>query len=294
MQRRPSLLRAFADERRNHFIAAFAIGVGALYYVGVLGEQIAGSLLAAGVLVVAGWYVARRLLEASSDRTAARMASALGILVVLIGAVPVVTTLAPGSPVASGTLAHPGDHIDLPEDVHGHLRLLVHAQLAGSGSADVYYGILADQQTLQGHLERRMRAARLGRRVRTSVADSQDTEYLPANIEASHALTLASLRGPVEGGLEVSVFRDRFPLTFELVAAALLSAFVALVAARRRAAPQVVAVTVAALCFATLVYLWATPSHAVGPEIGAGLVAGFAGSAVGFAIAWLSRKLVPA
>jgi len=62
------------------------------------------------------------------------------------------------------------------------------------------------------------------------------------------------------------------------------------VVARRGGAPQAVAVTAAAMCFALLAYLWATPSHAVGPEIGAGLVGTFAGSAVGFVIAWLSRK----
>jgi hypothetical protein len=275
---------------RIEVAVGLAIAVVALYAIDVLEERTAALVLAATVLVGAVVFVVRRLRDGFTDDRGRVVALGLGALLFVAVAVPVVATLLPGTPVAHGAMAHEGDRLHLPDDVAGRIRVLVHGEPAGHDVGTLDFRLAGAEQPLEGRLERRARSARLGRGPRRTVLEAHDDEYLGGVLGGAHELRLESLHGEPAGPLEISVFREWWPLRNTIVAGLLLLGAIALACWRRGIDTAAAAMALAALAFGALDYAWANPATAVRPEIGAILAAAVAGFLVHVGILRLARS----
>lgn len=262
-------------------VAVIALMV-VLYYLAVLGEAVAGLLLAAVVAAVVAVTTARALLDAVRAPAARAATILLGLFTFALTVAPVLGSVLPGSAVAQGELRELGDSVSLPEDAAGPVRIWLHGAIGGNGPSAVDVELSADQSTVEGHLERTTRRARVGRRGRTTVTNERNSDLLSATLEAgSRKLTLTRVDGPLAGSLQVRLFHDPWPLPLDVVVACLVLLAVAALGARAGARSTPAPIAGIGLAFGVAAYLWATPDNAVRPEIGALVVGGLLGAVAG-------------
>ncbi|MCA9620050.1 MAG: hypothetical protein KC731_13585 [Myxococcales bacterium] len=277
------------DDRRFALVAVAAVvATIALNSLGLLGEPLAAAIVAAVSAIALAVFVRRETLLAARSRAAAKVASLLAAVTALLMVVPVVATLLPGEPIVHGLLAQ-GDHLAIPDAAAGPARLLVHASIAGTGAASVEYRLEGLHDPLSGHLERVMGVGRVGRR-RVRAANLRDTQIANVELEGQEDLVLRSLSGAADGPLEVTVFRERWPLRWELGLGAALLLATAIVAQRGSLSAALVPVVLAAVTFGVLSLRWLTPTEPLRAELGALVVAGAAGLMGYVPWRWLSLR----
>jgi hypothetical protein len=260
----------------------------ALDSIGVLGDRTVATLLAILVAVGAAGAVLRL---SRPDRGAARVAI-VTLAVATVGAclAPVIATLLPGRPLLHAEVSE-GARLELPEGTEGHVRLLVHAHIAGDGAGGVDYRIAGLQPVVSGHLARTTGTARIGRR-RVQDAHVNDEQFTSAVLApaagceaSSHpALVVELARGALDGPLEVALYREVWPLQNQIVLGLFVVAGLALAAMRRWIEPAAMAVCGWAIAFGMLAYRWVSPDTPLRPEIGALIVA--AGVATAGYVGW--------
>ena len=159
-----------------------------------------------------------------------------------------------------------------------------------ASSVDVVLGLGSRQ--VVGHLDRQVTWGRVGRRGRGAMTRDHNSQFVSADVAGDvSAVTLQDMRGVVPGGLEIEVFRDWVPLTWEsAVAGALLLIAAALVGPLRSGA-GIAATLAVPLAFGLAIYRMATPDVAVRSQLGALLVAALLGTLAGGALGWLSGRL---
>jgi len=270
-------------ERRIGILAVGGlVALLALSNLGLLAEPLTAGLIAA---VVAAVLAVVLHTEGSSGRPNAWRRRGVVLLAAASAAVvvvPVITSLLPGSALAQAEL-EPGDHLRIPDDAAGPARVLVHADIAGSGSAAVDYKLEGLTEPLAGHLERVMGSGRLGRR-RVRAANLRDTEVRSVELAGREDVVLRSLRGATKGPLEVKIFRERWPLGRELALGVMVVVATAVLSRRRDLSPAVLPATVAAVTFGVLASRWLTPTTPLRSELGALVVA--LGAGVGSYLPW--------
>jgi len=282
---------------RGILIAVIGVAVALIvgYFAGFVSEDVAGVLI---VLTFAGLvtaYVARSLLDAVQGAVgrALSVVAALGVLVLAV--MPALLTIVPGESVATASITAAGDNVPLPEGVSGPVRLLVHGQLGGGGTAEVDFRLDGTVAPVKGALSRSSSTARVGRRGSATVAHERNTEYVDAVIPAGQRfLKVTSLTGPLVGELHLTLFRERWPMWADVSVAAAVLLLIAALAARFRLDSGLVAGAGAALGFGAMAHEYITPDSAARPAIGAIIVGGILGIVAGGVLAWVVKKIVPA
>ncbi len=265
----------------------------ALYLSDLIPENVAGVLLG-GVVIVAGCgYAAYALLQSTRTNLGGALVVGLGLLATGVALGPVISTLAPGRPLAHGVLSAPGQSLPLPDSLSGAVRLLVRADFGTvtASAVDITFGLGAER--VVSHLDRSVRQARIGRRGTGTVVEEHNSQYVSGVVPAGvHELVLGDVRGSAPGGVEVNVFRTWVPYLFLCIIAGALLLAGAMVAGRLRAGPAAPAALAAALLFGLAVYRLATPDAAVRSELGALLVSALLGTISGGTLGWLSTRLI--
>jgi hypothetical protein len=251
-------------------------GLLALTTFDVIAERSGTVLLAGLIAAVLATFVHRHAAHAFEARGGEVMAMILAAMVAGEVILPVATSLVPGEPLVVGELEE-GDHLIIPEEMHGSLRLVVHAEMPDADETAVDYRLEGLSEPLAGHLERLPeRAAGVTNRS----PHRHDTEVQLVEVAGASDLVLRRLRGADVGPLEVRVFRQRWPLRGELgLAVTVLLACVVLSLRRRRSASTLVPAAVAATVFGVMVLRWLTPQAPLGQELSALFVATIVGAA---------------
>jgi hypothetical protein len=259
------------------------------YVAGLLPEGPAAGALALIVALVLGLLMVRPALGAAVDPLTRGLTLGAAALAALVCAGAAIGATWPGTPLAVGSLARPGDVLPLPASLSGRVKLLVHAPLPPGGTPRADFRLAGASAPLEGHVERTITSARVGRGGRANVAhDLNETWVHGAVATGATALTLERLSGQVGGPLEVSLFRDLLPpVGLWLLAAAALAA--AAVAESRLRKGSVAALCGMALGYGLLVAANATPSQAIGTSLGAVLLGGLGGALAGGLAALLAR-----
>jgi hypothetical protein len=266
----------------------------ALYLGGLLSEGVAAALLAALVASALALYMVRPALAASVDPLTRGVTVLIAVAVGLLCALPAVTSVLPGAPVARGEVGKAGDRLDLPPGAlgpFGRLRLLVHAPLPPGGTPVVDFRFVAGAGPLSGQVERTVSYSRVGRGNRAAVAHDRNEAWVHGAVgPGAAAVTLERVDGAVAGPLQVSVHGEWMsPLALWLASLAVLA--LAAFWERRLRGSHFTAVAGMALAYGLLVYGNATPHAAVGTSLGAVLLGALAGSLAGGLMAMLARLL---
>lgn len=264
---------------------------GGLYLTGVLPEGTTAAVLITVLTLAAGAAVLRPALSGRSDPLSRRLVGAAAAATVVLAAVPALATVHPGRPVVEGDLGATGDRLPLPPGTPGRARLLVHATLPAAGVPRATFVLGGARPPVEGHLERTISYARVGRGGRAAVPHDHSSAFLEANLSDAPAVVLSALGGETAGPLHVSVYRDLLPRPAHLLLALLALALAAVAQARMRRG-NAAAFAGMALAFGLLVTENATPDAAVGPTFGAILLGAFAGAVAGAIAGWLARRLV--
>lgn len=271
-------------------IAAVAILV-LMYMVGYLPERVAAFLVASAVVLVACGYAARRLLESSRTASETILALFVSCAAFVTAGIPIATALLPGPPEAKGALERKGDSLVLPTTVRGPIRILMHGTLEGAGPAQADVTLGAGAERLLGHITRKKRSVRIGRR-RATVLREHNSQYLFANLaNGVDRLIVQDMRGPLRGPLEVSVFVEPLPLSAEIGIALLLLCVAAALTARSGSGGSSAAALGTALFFGLIVHRLASPEEAVRPEIGALILSTISGASAGSIMTSVARRL---
>jgi hypothetical protein len=275
-------------------VAVFALMV-VLYYLAVLGEAVAGLLLATVVAGLVSVTTTRALLDAVRAPVARAATIALGLVTFALTVAPVLDSVLPGSAVAQGELREPGDSVSLPEDAAGPVRIWLHGAIGGNGPSAVDVELSAETSIVEGHLERTTRQARVGRRGRATVTNERNSDLLSATLDAgSRKLTLTRVKGPLAGSLHVRLFHDPWPLPLDALVGCLVLLAVAALGARAGARSTPASIAGIGLAFGAAAYLWATPDNAVRPEIGALVVGGLLGALAGGVVGRVMQSILAA
>lgn len=245
-------------------------------YLGILAERPAALSIA-----VLGSATLATFVHHSVQRERPTAAVLLAAMTGGLALLPVATSLAPGAPVVHGEL-HRGERLSIPAGVHGPLRVVVHADLPPASHQPVDYTLDGLAEPLTGHFER-ARAEGAGSNV-------HDTDVRTVEVEGASDLVVRSLRGPDRPALEVTVFRERWPLRHELGLALLALVGSAVISLRNRRATALFPVVVAATFFGMLVVRWLTPVAPLGQEIAAIAVASVVGAACYAPWRWLIER----
>jgi hypothetical protein len=276
-------------------LAAVAAAIAGLaFYLDWVTEASAGMVMGAAMVIVIGSIMLRHAFELGGARRA--VALTLTLLTAAAIAVPIVATIAPGEPLAKGSLRARGDKFLLPATAEGPVRLLVHAALGGQGgSSSVEYELRGTEQPVKGSLARIQNTQRVGRRGSASVTSERSTEYVVAAVPSgTHELTLHDIGGQMEGPLEVAIFKNRWPATFEWLALVALLAVLVALTGRLGLDANVLTAASVGLFFGLFVYEFASPQAVVKPEIGALILSLLVGGACGSLLAWTAKKIAPA
>jgi hypothetical protein len=272
-------------------VALLVAAVAAAYFFDLLPENVTGLLIAVTVVLASCGYAAYSLLGIS--RLSAGVVFGVVGLSAVVALIPIVSTLTPGKPLAQGQLFSPGQSLPLPDTAGGHVRLLLHGNFGALSQASVDIVLAAGAEQIQGHLDRTMTHARVGRRGSAMVSEEHNSQYTSGVIPAGvGALTLGDLRGNLPGGVEVSVYREWVPFLPECIAGAVILLIAAIIAGRQRAGVSSTAALAIAIAFGIGLYRMATPDAAVRSQLGALLFGGVLGGAGGGTLGWLSGKLL--
>lgn len=298
MAQRPTEFSLWLEEALTGWIlpvallAAVAVVAG-LYLLGIATEELTAALAVAAVALGSALLVARPgLTRTGADRTLTVAAAVATALVVLLTAVP---TVYPNRALFEGELSAEGDHIPLPPDAVGQIRLLVVGHLRKEGQGAATYVLGGAKRPVEGKLERLYRSVRVGRSGRARVEADHTADWYDATIpKGATALTLRRLSGELGGPLLVSGHRPLLPAPWPWVLSGLTLALAA-VAEARLAKKNMVAVPAGmALAFGLLVTANATPYAAVGPVLGALALGAAGGSLAGWAAGAIARRLLAA
>jgi hypothetical protein len=210
----------------------------------------------------------------------------------LLVVVPFVATLLPGDPIVDADLRE-GQHLAIPSDVEGRVRVMVHADIAGEGAATVSYRMSGLEQPVSGKLERSIGKGRVGKR-RVSQAHLHDTELVSAVVGNQHELTLEQAQGALQGPLHVALFRERWPASYQLMLGGILLLIVVFASLRGRVGDKLFPVVVGVTCFGVLTYRWTTPYAAFSSEMGALIVSVACAAVMSVPWGWFVARRVQA
>jgi hypothetical protein len=264
---------------------------GGMYLVGVATEGATAAVIIALVSIAAAAAVLRPALTGRPDPVGHGLTLAAAVGTLLLAAVPALATVHPGLPLVEGDLGTRGDALQLPSGIPARARLLVHANLPAAGVPTATFVLAGPNPPVQGHLERTISYARVGRGGRAAVPHDHSSAFLEAHLGDAPAIVLERLGGETAGPLHVAVYRDLLPRAAHVVLALVVLAFAAVGGARLRRGSGA-AFAGMALAFGLLVAENATPDAAVGTSLGAVLLGGFAGAVAGAIAAWIARRLV--
>jgi len=269
-------------------VALLALGtLAALYLAGVIPEDVAGLILAGLIVVGLSGYAAIQLL---GTQIPTALAVGLPVATALVAMAPVIATLHPGHPLVHGSLTSAGQSLPV-RGLPRHVRVLLHADFGTvtASSVDVVLGLGSRQ--VEGHLDRQVSWGRVGRG-RGKVTREHNSQFVSADLPADvSTVTLQDMRGVVPGGLEVEVFRDWVPFTWESAVAGVLLLVAVVLVGPLRSGAGIAAALAVPLAFGLAIYSMATPDFAVRSQLGALLVAALLGTLAGGTLGWLSGRL---
>jgi hypothetical protein len=272
-------------------LGAIAVAA-ALSFAGLLQDGPAAALLALLVATALALFMIRPALAGSVDPTTRGVALLIAVAAGLLCAVPAITSVAPGRPVAEGEVSRVGDRIELPAGALGSgggLRLLVHAPLPPGGTPVVEFRFTAGAAPLSGEVERTVSYSRVGRGSRAPVAHDRNEVWVHGALGAgATALTLDRIDGPVAGPLQVAVHGDWISPLALWVISLLVLVLAAIWEARLRGS-HFAALAGMALAYGLLVHGNATPHAAIGTSLGAILLGALGGALAGGLLAMLAR-----
>lgn len=273
-------------------VVAVVVGGGALYIFDFLPERFTALTLAVLISIFCAGYIGRDLLGHAHRPVQRLVVYGATLAVFALTFVPAFLTIVPGEALATGSVTATGDSLTLPDGVAGPVRLLVHGKIGGVGEASVEFELDGAKAPIVGKLERTQSSQRAGRRGTATVSHEHDADFLSAVIPAdAKALKLTRLDGQLSGDLHFEIFRDRWPVWIDTIAAAVALLVVAMLAARQSVKSSAAAIAGLALCFGVLVQVLATPDVAVRAQIGALILAALGGSVVGTLFGSIAKKV---
>jgi hypothetical protein len=286
-------LQALLGRRAFPIAALGAIAVAAaLPLAGLLPDGPAAALLAVLVAMALALFMIRPALDGAVDPTTRGVALLIAAAAGLLCAVPAVTSVAPGRPVAQGEMTRVGDRLELPAGAlgtGGRLRLLVHAPLPPGGTPVVEFRLTGGGPPLSGQVERTVSYSRVGRGSRAAVAHDHNEVWVHGTLGAgATALTLDRIDGAVAGPLQVAVHGEWISPLALWVLSLLVLVLAAIWEARLRGG-HFAALAGMALAYGLLVYGNATPHAAIGTSLGAILLGALGGALAGGLLAMLAR-----
>jgi len=239
-------------------------------YAEVIAERTAALVLAVVGAAMLADFVHRSVrdaIEAGRRHVAAPFAAIVASLALL----PVATSLAPGEPLIEGEL-HQGEHLPLPAEARGTLRVVVHTDLATESREPIAYALAGLPEPITGHFEW------LGDDD-PEHPNAHDTDVQSVDLDGAGDLYLRTLHGPERAALEVTVFRERWPLQNELWLALMSMIAAGLLSLRHRQTASLFPVVLGATLFGVLIVRWLTPVAPLGQEVSAITVASLIGAA---------------
>ncbi len=293
---RSSLRLFYAEYVQGRILTAVVIlaimALVALYFLGILPENIAGLLLAITVVLLACGFATFELISSSKSNVTLGFLIVLSLLALSLSLNPVISTLIPGHPAYQGVIRMAGQTMHLPDKLQGNVRMLLHGNLGLTSTSSVDVAFDIGDQRIEGHLDRVQKMARLGRRGRGRITEEHNSQFLSGFIpKGVHLLSIADLRGSVSEGLQVSIFKEWIPFFDEGIAAAVLVLFVAIIAGRMRASISTCALLASSMVFGMAIYKMATPFSVLSPELGALILSAIIGTSAGGTLGWIGQKL---
>jgi hypothetical protein len=272
-------------------VAAIA-AVAGLSFAGLLSEGTAAALLALLVPVSLALQMVRPALPGAVDPATRGVAVLIALATALLAALPALTAVAPGQPLAQGEVSRAGDRLELSPgalSANSRVRLLVHAPLPAGGTPQVTFRFTGGGAPLSGEVERTVSYARVGRGNRAAVAHDHNEVWVHGALGAgATGITLDRIDGPLAGPLQVEVHAEWIsPLA--LVLSALLVLVAAAIWEARLGGGHFAALSGMALAYGLLVGSNATPHAALGTSLGAILLGALAGALAGGLLAMLAR-----
>jgi hypothetical protein len=266
-----------------------AAGAFGLYYLGLLPEGASAALLAALVGLLLALLMIRPVLSPAVDATGRGVTLLLALGAALLCALPAISAVLPGRPLAEGSLAAKGDQLQLPAGTSGRVRLLVHAPLPPGGTPVVDFRLTGAAEPLTGQVERTVSYSRVGRGSRAAVAHDHNEVWVHGTLAAgATALTLDRVDGPLAGPLQVAVHSEWIPpLALWLAALALVA--LAAIWEVRLGKGSLGPLAGMAACYGLLVALNATPAAAIGTSLGAILLGALGGALAGGLLGAIAR-----
>ena len=170
-------------------------------------SDVAGAVVVGGVTIISAAAMLRTLPRQGRAPAAARWAAVAALAAT--AASPAIASMLPGAGIASRVLRQQGDELLLPEGEIGLVRILVTATLPGNSTASAGYTLVIDGKRIEGTFERSIRRAwrKMGR-----FLDERTSAYHSVRVAPDmRALTLERVKGRLEDGLHVRIFRARAP-----------------------------------------------------------------------------------
>jgi hypothetical protein len=296
----PSTFSLWLEEALSSWILPVAglalVGVvGGLYTAGYLGEELTASLVVLAAAVAVALFCVRAALDRRRDGSVRALAFGAAALSLASVAVPALRSVNPGDPLFAGDVGMVDDTVAIPEGVTGRVHVLVSGRLPDRGEPQVTFTLTGTEPPLEGHLERTIGTARVGRSGRARVAQDHTADYYAARLApGARALKLERLSGELGSRLHVSVFRDPIPVPGGPWVLAALALLLACLADARMGKANHLAVAVGmAVAFGLLVTYHATPASAVGPAVGGVVLGALLGALGGWIVGAIVRRLVP-
>ncbi|MCA9520077.1 MAG: hypothetical protein KC609_03860 [Myxococcales bacterium] len=263
------------------------------YFFGWLPERFAGLIIAAVVVLGGAGAAAIALLGKDPPKNLRNAAIAVVLVAGIVAAIPIFSTLVPGSPVARGELLAPGQSLELPKGLSGPIRIFLHGELQGTGPANARITFDIGSSRVIGKLSRTEQRFRTGRRGTGTSLQDHTSEYLSASVPPdAHTLALRDVHGALIGGVHVDVYSELVSFRTAVVLDAVFLLAVAFIAGKLGATGFAAGSVGVAMIFGLLIYRLATPDSVVRPEIGAFVIALVAGMLVGGLLTYLTRRFV--
>jgi len=294
----PSALAFWLEEALTGWILPVAaltalLAVAALYWSGLLPEQVTATLVSVIAPLTAALFVLRPALDPSRDRLGRLLAVATAVLAFACSAVPAVQAILPGDPLVQGDLGIEGETIAVPAGVSGRVRVLVSGKLRQGGDSAVAFSFAGPERPIEGRLERTYRTARIGRSGSARVAADHTSDFYEAVLPAGISeIRLDRLQGQLGGRLRLAVYRDWFPHSAMLLLALLVLILAGAADARLGLRGNAAIPAGMALAYGILVAMNATPAAAVGQAVGGVLLGAIVGSVAGAGADVLMRRFV--